>query len=261
MSEKSPSPAQYLSFLLMLLFMMAPMAYAQPATDNEEDNSFKADPQFKLIHLTLQQEDDAEIATPYETEEAGTTRAKALEEPQFRVSVAGILNQTVEMQGRANNLEEKQLTFGGGVLVEGMFPNITRRVTLESGVLYLKRTYRSENQAAKLIQASQRLHIPLLARYQVIDNFSIGLGPYAAIQMGETENIATIGNVALGGVSTSAGDDLEFGVDAAATVNIPVGEKAKAFIEGRYSFLFGKEANESADQFLALAGVTFDFGT
>ena len=83
-------------------------------------------------------------------------------------------------------------------------------------------------------------------------------GPFVAFKTGDVENTLEIGDNEVGSIETSADEDVEFGLDGAATFNIAVNDKTGIFVEGRYSYLLEQEDDEDSNEISALAGIKFD---
>lgn len=191
----------------------------------------------------------------YETETIGDvaeiTKEDGVEPNSLVISVAGVINDQVDQDSTLGG-EDSSLRAGLGVLVEA---NIQGSFGIETGVLFLNRQYKVTGQSARLIEESKRLHVPILARAWVNDYFSMGLGPFLAIRTGDDKTVVSNNSV---GLSTSAEEVFEFGLDAAATFNFAVADKTGLFFEGRYSMVLSDKTNESVDQLSGLAGIKLD---
>ena len=171
------------------------------------------------------------------------------------LSFAGIANENVDQLDQQSDDTSYDLNYGLAVLVEA---GINDHFGIETGVLYTKVQYDAEAAGARFVQSVNRLHVPVLARYWIVDYFSVGAGPYASFKTGSVQNTVSIGDVELGDVETSADDSVQFGLDFAATFNFAIADKTGIFLEGRYSLPFDEEPNEDVKQVYALAGLKID---
>jgi hypothetical protein len=165
------------------------------------------------------------------------------------LSLAGVVSD------RAGDLDEgrnnDRVDVGGGILVEA---SVNDNFGIETGLLLVNRVYDVEANNSRLVEEVNRLHVPVVARFWATDFFSIAAGPYASFRTEDEE--ATISNGT--GLETSADDDVEFGLDAAATVNLAMNDKTGLFLEGRYSRPFDEANNEDSDVVSGLVGLKLD---
>ncbi len=175
------------------------------------------------------------------------------EDGSLVLSVAGVVNDRVEEV--RNDEENDAVNYGGGVLVEAA---VNDHFGIETGVLVIKRQYDLNEDDVRVVQEVSRLHVPILARFWATDFLSIAAGPYVAFKTGDTETSLEIGDNELGSIETSADDDVEYGLDAALTLNFAVADKSGLFIEGRYSNPMSNDDDEDADQVSGLVGLKFD---
>ena len=175
------------------------------------------------------------------------------EDGSLVLSVAGVVNDRVEEV--RNDEENDAVNYGGGVLVEAA---VNDHFGIETGVLVIKRQYDLNEDDVRVVQEVSRLHVPILARFWATDFLSIAAGPYVAFKTGDTETSSEIGDNELGSIETSADDDVEYGLDAALTLNFAVADKSGLFIEGRYSNPMSNDDDEDADQVSGLVGLKFD---
>lgn len=169
------------------------------------------------------------------------------------LSLAGVANSRVsEIQ---ENQERTRLNFGAGALIEA---GVNDHFGIETGALFINRQYDVEAAGLRVVQEVSRLHIPVLARFWATDFFSVAAGPFVAFRTGDTETSLEVGSTEIGSITTSADDDVEFGLDAAMTFNFAVNNKSGIFVEGRYSAPLGNDQDEDANQVSALAGLKID---
>ena len=169
------------------------------------------------------------------------------------LSFAGLVNGARKQI--AESAESGTYNAGLGALVEA---NINGTFGIETGALLLARQYEVSSRQARLIQEMQRLHVPVTARAWVGDFVSLAAGPFVAFGVGSERAVVEVGDTQVAGLRTAAEQDVEFGIDGAATFNFAVSQKTGIFVEGRYSYLLGDAQNENADQISALAGVKLD---
>tara|TARA_B100000749_G_scaffold280223_1_gene275319 strand:+ start:25779 stop:26378 length:600 start_codon:yes stop_codon:yes gene_type:complete len=169
------------------------------------------------------------------------------------LSITGVANDKVsEVE---ENKEENEMNFGAGVFVEA---GINDNFGIETGVLAVNRQYEAEAAGARLVQEVSRLHVPVMARFWATDYLSVAAGPFLAFKTGDSKTSLDIGDTEIGSIETSADDDVEYGLDAALTLNFAVNDKSGVFVEGRYSKILDDAEDENADQVSALAGVKID---
>lgn len=170
----------------------------------------------------------------------------------FILSVTGVASDQIRdvRQGREN----RQVQFGGGLLAEA---NINSHFGIETGFLVIDRQYDFERQNVRLVEHASRLHVPILARIWFTDFLSIGAGPFVAFKLGGVREATRQGGVTEG-IRTAANQNVEVGLDAAATLNLALNRKTGVFLEGRYSFLAENRSNEDNNILMALLGVKID---
>lgn len=169
------------------------------------------------------------------------------------LSLTGVANDRIsEVQG---DQENNEINFGLGALIEA---GINDHFGMETGVLLINRQYDVKEGNTRVVQEVKRLHIPILARFWATDFFSIAAGPFLSFRTGDAKTSLEIGGEDVGSISTSADDDVEYGLDAAVTFNIAIKDKSGIFVEGRYSAMLDNEQDEETNQVSALAGLKID---
>lgn len=174
----------------------------------------------------------------------------ALGDGSMTFTLAGIANNgadEIQNQGGSGSIN-----FGAGALVES---NIYDRFGIETGALITDRKYTTEAGGLRLVQQTRRLHVPVLARLYATDFFSVGAGPFAGFKTGNVKTAVEGSGNSYGVASTSANDSVEYGVDAAATLNAALSATTGLFVEGRYSALLDERSDEEANEVYGLAGV------
>lgn len=169
------------------------------------------------------------------------------------LSFAGLANDRAEEVENDNN--NNSLNYGGGILLEA---GVNDHFGVETGALLVKRQYEVEQGSSKFITEVDRLHIPVTARIWFFDFLSLAAGPFVAFNTGDQEVTFESNGNQLATTSSSAEDNLEFGLDGALTFNLAVADKTGLFIEGRYSHILDQEDGEEADQVTGLAGLKID---
>jgi len=169
------------------------------------------------------------------------------------LSVAGVANDRVSDIDSETNTDD--LNYGFGALVEG---NFNSYFGIETGALLIKRNYTFEAGPLKATQSVKRLHIPVLARVWPTNFFSIAGGGFTSIKTGSVDTELDLNNTNIADINTSADDSVEFGLEAAATLNFAVNKKTGLFVEGRYSQALGEESNEDSNHLMGLAGLKFN---
>lgn len=220
---------------------------------------------FKLVILAVlasfiatsswaQTEDTGETVapTPYSAADQNSIDDYEDDKGSLILSFVAIATDRVkEVQDR----EDNELNYGGGILVEA---NINDNFGIETGALVVNRQYEIERLGVRVVEEVQRIHVPITARFWATDFFSLAAGPYLAFKTGSTKTSLEIGDINLGNFKTSADDSVEYGLDAAATINLAVNDKTGVFVEGRYSKMLNEENDEDGDQVSALAGLKLD---
>ncbi len=168
---------------------------------------------------------------------------------QLVLSLAVVGNSQTKQLAEDNLRDE--LNFGGAAFVEFLMGD---HFGVETGAMLVQRQYDVASGPLRLVQETQRLHIPVLARYWVADYFSAAAGPYASVRVGGTRSAAQVGE-AEAALETSASRDLELGFDISVLFNLGIANKTGLFAEGRYSLPFQTKGGEKASEVYALMGV------
>jgi hypothetical protein len=175
-----------------------------------------------------------------------------VEKGSIILSIAGVVNDQVEQvkDGREN----REVNVGGGILVEA---NVNETFGIETGALFIRHQYDLDEKNFRLVQHVDRIHVPIAARFWPTDYLSLAAGPFVSFRTGDVRNALSKGDEAEN-ARTAAHEDVEYGLDAALTLNFAVNRKTGIFLEGRYSSLFEQFRNEDSDQVSALAGLKLD---
>ncbi|MEO5668798.1 MAG: outer membrane beta-barrel protein [Bdellovibrionota bacterium] len=126
---------------------------------------------------------------------------------------------------------DNRLGWGIGALVSTQGSTL---IGLETGALLINRSFQYGSDSFNFTQSQLNLQIPLLARVNFGQMFSLGAGPFISMPVGPVNNRFTVG-------SSSANfnvdhDITELGVQAAASFGLPVAANTTAFIEARYTY-------------------------
>lgn len=167
----------------------------------------------------------------------------------FIMSIS-ILNQSeIDVEGDFETSDLDEESSGLGFAFEY---NLNQQYGLEIGLFNIKRRYVTSSDGETLAQDAHRAHFPLLLRGWLWNNLSLGIGPFASFR---TSNIRSARSANSDNLETQAEDEVEFGLETAATLNIAYGDKTGVFIEGRWSEPFNQREEVEINQFTALAGV------
>lgn len=170
-------------------------------------------------------------------------------EGEMIFSIFGVVKDSVE-EIKTDERDNK-LNYGFGALVEA---NANSFLGIETGVIFVKRQYDYEAGGVSFVQEVNRLHIPVVAKFWPTNFLALGVGPYVGIKVGNVKNTLSIGSVS-GSIDTNADNDVEFGLDATATLNFSIADKTGLFVEGRYSQPFDNKSDVDYDSLTGLVGV------
>lgn len=167
----------------------------------------------------------------------------------FIMSLSFLNQSQVDVKGDVDSSELDDRTTGLGFAFEY---NLNSKYGLEVGLFNIKRRYVTTNGDETLAQETQRAHFPVLVRGWLWDNISLGLGPFASFRTSKVKSARSANSENL---DTQASDEVEFGIETAATLNITYGDKTGIFLESRWSEPFNQREEVEINQFTALAGV------
>lgn len=135
-----------------------------------------------------------------------------------------------------------EVGFGGGIMT--VF-NANEVFGVESGLYYAPRSLGFETtRSGKTLSFQEVFHaveIPLMARFSIGRIFSIGLGTYASIGVGDVsvggDNIGMdVGRDGASGYGAMGLHNFDYGLLGGVQLRIPVGQSTSLVIDSRYNF-------------------------
>jgi hypothetical protein len=128
--------------------------------------------------------------------------------------------------------------------------------SLEIGIFFLQKQYFREYQGGFLGTETSLVHITTGYRFWHTPYLSSSLAVFSAYPFGETTTIHN--SLAPGTVlDTSAGDNAEYGLEAAFQGEVLTSGKFAIVLEGRYSYSLTHKKDEYADHFGGLIGLRY----
>ncbi len=157
---------------------------------------------------------------------------------------------------------DRKIGWGGGLLVEAP---LTDDLGIEIGGLYLNRKFEVGGNNLNFTRSVPTIFVPLEARFWLGNIFSVAGGGFYSLRIGDENNSINSGNSTLVSFDTGGRERNEYGLTAAATVNLASVDKTGLFIEARYNRGLSNSSKNSAyeekiDDLLLMAGLRFDAG-
>ena len=189
--------------------------------------------------------------------------APALAEGNVRLglgAIAGATGVTVDSDDDPTDIfDGKKFGWGAGALVE--FP-MAPMFGIQTGALYLQRTFAVGNRTLGITRSIPTLEIPLELKLWIGDVISLSAGGFGALRVGRVNDEATLGTLRAE-FSSGQRKTWEWGLTAALGLTIPFADKTGVFAEARYNYGLTNPANasgysEKMRDVLFMAGLRLD---
>jgi hypothetical protein len=171
----------------------------------------------------------------------------------FIVSLAAVYN--FNLSGVRDEKSSGELAPGALLFEMGANKNIG----FETGIIFLEQQYQVANDKYYLQQNVKRLRVPLTVKIWFFDTIAISAGPYVAISASRINSYKVVRTVEDNSLTTPADNFVEFGFDAALTLNVPINHKSGVFVEGRYYAPYDKVELKKYNSFYLMGGVKYNW--
>jgi hypothetical protein len=145
--------------------------------------------------------------------------------------VAGWTNADIDSDRTDKVTHDSTLSWGGMALIEMA---MTPQLGIETGAIYMGRKFTIGDSTVRLEREVPTVFAPLELRGWLGNFVSLAAGGFAAFKVGDVKDTVKSGSDTLGTFSSNNRDSTEYGLTAAATLNLAGASKSGLYAEARY---------------------------